>query len=257
MGMIPEIPEFSMEKREKSELLDNLYIAAPCGISWESMEGDDRKRLCGGCSRHVFNISDMTKAEANNFLEENGTSQCMIFFRRQDGTIMTDNCPVGLRKIRDRAKLVVRAAASAFALLLSSTAAFADKTVSSRAAANQRGNCVAPGPAPPGFAYQGNPAGGGMILVPQKPVKVVKPNKVDKPDKPDKPDKTELPLTNPNIDPAAMEFFTKGQAAMTAGKKTLAEFYFDKALTAFDKQKGGDAKFRQLIDSSLKKAQAK
>jgi hypothetical protein len=248
-----------MEKRHPSDLIDNLYIAAPCGITWDTMQGDDRKRLCGGCSRHVFNISDMTKTEATSFLEHNGTSQCMIFFRREDGTIMTDNCPVGLRKLRDRAKLLVSAIAGAFAFVLSCTATLAqsagvtkatNKNVASKSA-NQR--CIAPGPAPAGFQYQGNPAGGGMILVPTRTTTTVPPKINVQPDKPVKP---LTQVVNPNLDREAMEAFTKGQAAMTDGKKSLAEFYFDKALAAFDKQKSGDAKFRALIQSSLKKAQS-
>ena len=88
-----------MKEQKKESLLDNLCIAAPCSISWEGMPGDNRKRECGGCSRSVFNISDMTKAEAERFLRENTEAPpCMIFYRRHDGTIMTDNCPVGLRK---------------------------------------------------------------------------------------------------------------------------------------------------------------
>lgn len=89
-----------------SELLNNLMIAAPCSVSWDSMEslGDDlqRVRYCSLCSKNVYNISDMSSQEAESFLNENGVSQCMRFFRRADGTIINDNCPRGLRKIRDR-----------------------------------------------------------------------------------------------------------------------------------------------------------
>jgi hypothetical protein len=112
-------------KKVDDSLLDNLYIASPCTVPWDSMQGDQRKRLCGGCSRNVFNVSDMTKPEAENFLRCNGSNECMVFYRRQDGTILTDDCPVALRKIRDRCKLIINCAAGLLAFVLALPAAIA------------------------------------------------------------------------------------------------------------------------------------
>ncbi len=118
---------FTRSKKAESDLLDNLYIAAPCSVSWESMTGDDRARACSMCSRNVYNLSDMTKKEAVEFLEENGVSQCLTFYRREDGTIMTDDCPVALRKLRDQCKLAMRMVAVTVAFLLSPLGCFAQK----------------------------------------------------------------------------------------------------------------------------------
>lgn len=41
----------------------------------------------------------------------------MRLYRRADGTIITDNCPVGLRKIRDRLKLTAAAVLAIFVIL--------------------------------------------------------------------------------------------------------------------------------------------
>lgn len=114
-------------KKLKSELLDNLYIAAPCSVSWEAMTGDDRARACNMCSRKVYNISDMTRKEANAFLQEHGVSQCLSFYRREDGTIMTDDCPVGLRKLRDRCKVVAHMVTASLAFFLSSLGCYAQQ----------------------------------------------------------------------------------------------------------------------------------
>ncbi|MBX9722096.1 MAG: hypothetical protein K2X81_11920 [Candidatus Obscuribacterales bacterium] len=100
-------------------VLDDLVIAAPCPLSWESMVGDDRVRLCTGCSKNVYNIIDMTDKEAEHFLQENGATQCMRIFRRADGKIMTDNCPRGLREIRNKCRLVAKIAATLLASLFS------------------------------------------------------------------------------------------------------------------------------------------
>lgn len=102
-----------------STMLSRLYIAAPCDVSWDSMTGDDRVRSCADCKKNVYNISDMTKNEAEAFLNENGTSICATFYKRPDGTILTDDCPVGLRKIRDAWKRTRRVAALFLGSLLS------------------------------------------------------------------------------------------------------------------------------------------
>lgn len=88
-------------------------------MQWEEMSGDDRVRLCGGCSRQVYNLSDMTASEAEQFLSATGESHCLRFFRRSDGKIMTDNCPRGLRAIRDRVRVSVKIAAAVLTSIFS------------------------------------------------------------------------------------------------------------------------------------------
>lgn len=88
--------------------LERVVVAAPCPISWEAMPGNDRVRYCSSCSKNVFNISDMSSKEAEQFLQENGTSQCVRLFRRQDGKVMTDNCPIVLRGIRNKCRLAMK-----------------------------------------------------------------------------------------------------------------------------------------------------
>jgi hypothetical protein len=103
------------------KLLDEIMISAPCPVSWDTMEGDNRVRYCGTCSRNVYNLSDMSSTEAERFLQENGTAQCLRLYRRADGKVMTDNCPRGLRAIRRTCTLALTTIAG----LLSSLFAFA------------------------------------------------------------------------------------------------------------------------------------
>jgi hypothetical protein len=87
-------------------------IAAPCDVPWASMVGDDRRRHCGECKRDVHNLSAMTDAEVVAFLEavaalpENVQAPCVSLYQRADGTMLTADCPVGLRRRRRRAILV-------------------------------------------------------------------------------------------------------------------------------------------------------
>jgi hypothetical protein len=84
--------------------LDDVKIASPCHVEWEDMTGDDRKRFCGSCQLDVHNISDMSRKEAEKFLEQSascGGRLCIQYYQRHDGTILTEDCPVGLRRLRD------------------------------------------------------------------------------------------------------------------------------------------------------------
>jgi len=85
-----------------AKLLNSIRIASPCHVDWESMTGDERKRFCGDCKLNVYNISEMTKKDAANLIRESEGRVCLRLYRRQDGTVITDNCPVGLRKLRER-----------------------------------------------------------------------------------------------------------------------------------------------------------
>lgn len=85
-----------------TKLLSHVRIAAPCNVDWDSMTGDERKRFCGQCKLNVYNISEMSTKEAANLIRKTEGRACLRLYRRQDGTIITDNCPVGLRKVRDR-----------------------------------------------------------------------------------------------------------------------------------------------------------
>jgi len=80
----------------KPVMLDNLRVASPCQASWESMEGNEQRRFCPECNKHVYNISAMTRPQAENLLSS-GQQICGRFYRRADGTILTEDCPVGLR----------------------------------------------------------------------------------------------------------------------------------------------------------------
>ena len=65
------------------------------------MYGDDRVRFCGQCSQSVYNLSAMTREEAEDLIRRTEGRLCVRFYKRRDGTILTKNCSVGLRSIKD------------------------------------------------------------------------------------------------------------------------------------------------------------
>ena len=101
------------QARARLPVLDNIRIAAPCDADWSKMTGDDRARHCGDCKKTVFNLSDMTRPEAEALIIEKQGKLCVRYYQRKDGTILTKDCPVGVARRRKR-KLV---AAGAIAML--------------------------------------------------------------------------------------------------------------------------------------------
>lgn len=83
-------------------LLDAIDVAAPCTSEWDAMDGSDTVRFCGECRKNVYNLSHMTRPEAEQVVREHEGRVCVRFYRRHDGTLLTRDCPVGLRAIRRR-----------------------------------------------------------------------------------------------------------------------------------------------------------
>ena len=82
------------------KVLDNVRVASPCSASWDQMEGDEQVRFCRHCDRNVYNLSGMSRQEAEALVRDREGRLCVRFYRRRDGTLLTDNCPVGLRRAR-------------------------------------------------------------------------------------------------------------------------------------------------------------
>lgn len=100
-----------------TELLSKVKIASPCPARWEDMSGDDKSRFCLQCDKHVYNFSSMTAdAVAALILEKEG-KLCGRFYRRNDGTMLTADCPVGIERYFGRLKKL----AATVAILLLTT----------------------------------------------------------------------------------------------------------------------------------------
>jgi len=87
------------------------------------MPGTDQVRHCTQCDKNVYNLSAMTGRQAEALLRETEGHLCAKLYRRADGTILTENCPVGLRNLGRRISRVAGAAMSAMLTISSSTAA--------------------------------------------------------------------------------------------------------------------------------------
>jgi hypothetical protein len=74
------------------------------------MNGNDRMRYCGQCRLNVYNLSGMTRQEAEHLIANSEGRLCVRYYKRADGSIITQNCPVGLAALKRR----VSRAATAF-----------------------------------------------------------------------------------------------------------------------------------------------
>lgn len=97
-------------------LLDQVRVASPCNADWNEMLGDERVRFCLSCEKNVFNLSSMNRDDAESLLRERlGNDLCIRFYQRADGTILTQDCPTGVKKKRRKKLALAVAGAGAMA----------------------------------------------------------------------------------------------------------------------------------------------
>ncbi|MDB6020488.1 MAG: hypothetical protein JWQ04_345 [Pedosphaera sp.] len=108
----------------KNALPFKLNIAKPCPARWEDMGGGDQVRFCDHCRKNVYNLSAMTSAEATALVEAKHGNLCARFYQRADGTVLTEDCPVGIAQYWRRAKVFAASAIAVFLFALVNIAAF-------------------------------------------------------------------------------------------------------------------------------------
>jgi hypothetical protein len=100
--------------------LDKIKVAAPCTAEWGRMYGNDRVRFCGQCKLYVYNLSAMTKEQAEEVIFSAEGKLCVRFYQRKDGTMLTQNCPQGLRALKEKFNRTRAKIAAALLTFLSS-----------------------------------------------------------------------------------------------------------------------------------------
>lgn len=118
-------------------VLDELKIASPCSASWADMVGDERRRFCGSCEKNVYDLTVMTPVEIVDLIERTEGKFCGRLYQRRDGRVLTDDCPVGVRRLVAKAKrktyrlaaLAVMASASILSMLAYRDSPLLTKTI--------------------------------------------------------------------------------------------------------------------------------
>jgi hypothetical protein len=124
-----------MPYRERLPLpvLENLRIASPCNADWAAMPSlpnDDRVRYCMRCEQNVYDLSALSRAEAETLIAAKQGRLCVGYYQRADGTILTRDCTVGARQARvaRRFRVVVTGAVVALFVVGAAAGVAAQKT---------------------------------------------------------------------------------------------------------------------------------
>lgn len=104
--------------------LNRVTVAAPCSAGWDRMRGNERIRFCEQCSLNVYNLSAMSKSEAETLIMQAEGRLCVRYYRRADGTILTNNCPVGLHALKRRVTKTASGIFAAFASFFAGVGVF-------------------------------------------------------------------------------------------------------------------------------------
>lgn len=240
-----------------TRFLDNIMIAAPCTADWNSMEGDDKVRFCNLCELNVFNLSGMSDKDAEALLRSKSADPssrlCIALYRRADGTIITDNCPVGLRKIRDRmlklkenGNVLARIAAGLALFVLGLPAEAQDQST-----VMMRGDVALPQQKSAPDQGKPNPATSSPTLGQPTITPVLEPGKpkmrfgaTSSTYHPELPRATGT--TKTTADRTALNLYNEAKRYDAAGKFMLAETNFKEAIKAASKDEH-DPKFREKI----------
>jgi hypothetical protein len=110
------------QKKRALPMLEDIRIASPCSADWKQMVGDHKSRFCGQCEKNVYNLSAMTREEAELLVLSKEGNLCIQLWKRRDGTVITADCPVGVRRKRMKLAAVL---ALATGLATSAMALFA------------------------------------------------------------------------------------------------------------------------------------
>lgn len=105
----------------KTSSLNQIRIASPCPAAWKDMQGNERVRFCEQCRLNVYNISSMSKTEAEALIADNEGRLCVTYFQRADGTVITRDCPLGIRVAKAVTRRVVGLAAAICSVMLALT----------------------------------------------------------------------------------------------------------------------------------------
>jgi hypothetical protein len=91
-------------------LLARIRVATPCQADWSQMTGDERVRHCAHCKKDVFNLSELSREQAERLIIEKNGDLCARYFQRTDGTILLADCSVGIKQKRKTNVLAASAA---------------------------------------------------------------------------------------------------------------------------------------------------
>lgn len=119
-----------MTEEQKRIKLEAIEIPTPCPMLWENLDGDERKRFCDECGKHVHDLSALTRVEAEALLSENEAKLCVSYELTPTGGIKTRDYSETFRCSREAVRGAVGLVAGALVAVCSTLPALAKDALS-------------------------------------------------------------------------------------------------------------------------------
>jgi hypothetical protein len=71
-----------LSQRLKENMMSEAFqsvTGVPCGNTWETLSGGEKKRLCLDCDRYVHNLATVTAAELKQLKQKNLGWLCVVY----------------------------------------------------------------------------------------------------------------------------------------------------------------------------------
>jgi hypothetical protein len=88
---------------ERFEGLARLSIARPCRADWDAMDGNEQRRFCSECQKHVHNLAELSADQAEEVVRKGG---CVRALQDQRGVLTRDGW-VGRALLAGAAAIVI------------------------------------------------------------------------------------------------------------------------------------------------------
>ncbi len=108
----------------KTRKLDRLTIPKPCSSDWKMMLGDEKKRFCSECNKYVYDISKLTRTQAEALVASKQGQLCARLTRQPDGKVITEDMRPGVQLLGRRASPIASAVITAILGLNSGALAY-------------------------------------------------------------------------------------------------------------------------------------
>ena len=113
----------------KETILDRILIPSPCPAEWDSMTGNRRQRFCQECNKTVYNLSAMTREEAEALVARFAGRLCARVERDTSGVTISE-------AMRTAPQLVSRRASPVAAALMSTVIGLGGNVMATTLGAN-------------------------------------------------------------------------------------------------------------------------
>ena len=92
--------------------LERIEIALPCNADWDEMTGSEQIRYCTECDKYVYNLSAMTRREAEELVATRRSQMCTRMIRDLNGRAITLDSLPPVRLLGRRPGPIARAVVS-------------------------------------------------------------------------------------------------------------------------------------------------